>query len=85
MNPAYFGYPRCKHFTRYVFYLVVLALLPATAASIFAVDLTRVHVLEKVQIDKENILLRHIAKINGSDPHMVRKLSGIAAERSKVA
>ena len=82
MKPINSGYPGCQQFYRYIVGLAVLALLWATACNIYASDLTRVHILGKVQIDDEKILLGHIAKIEGSDPQMIHKLSGIELGRS---
>ena len=61
---------------------MAFALLWATVCNIYASELTRVHILGKVQIDDETILLGHIAKIEGSDPQMIHKLSGIVVGRA---
>jgi flagella basal body P-ring formation protein FlgA len=82
MKPIKSGYPNCKLFISYIVGLVAFALLWATVCNIFASDLTRVHISETVQIDDEKILLGHIAKIEGSDPQMIHKLSGIMVGRA---
>lgn len=82
MKLANSTYPTCKHFGRYIIGLLAFVLLPATACHIFASDLTRVHVLEKVQIDDEKILLSDIAKIEGGDPLLIQKLSGLEIGRA---
>ena len=82
MKPAKSRYPTGKHFCRYIIALLAFVLLPATAGHIFASDLTRVHILEKVQIDDEKILLSDIAKIEGGDPLLIQKLSGLELGRA---
>ena len=82
MKPAKSRYPTGKHFCRYIIALLAFVLLPATACHIFASDLTRVHILEKVQIDDEKILLSDIAKIEGGDPLLIQKLSGLELGRA---
>lgn len=85
MKPPNSGYPTCKQFGRWLFGLLAIVLLPATVCNIFASDLTRVRVLEKVQVDDENILLSQIAKIEGGDPLLIQKLSGIVVGRSPLS
>jgi len=82
MKPTNSGYPICKHFGCYIIGLLALVLLPATACNIFASDLTRIRVLEKVEIDDEKILLGDIAKIEGSDSLLIQKLSAIVVGRA---
>ena len=82
MKPAISAYPTCKQFCYYLIGLLALVLLPATAGNIFASDLTRVRILEKVQIDDDKIFLRDIAKIEGSDPLLIQKLSEIVVGRA---
>jgi flagellar basal body P-ring formation protein FlgA len=82
MKPTNFGHPICKHFGRYIIGLLALVLLPATACNIFASDLTRIRILEKVQVDDEKILLSDIAKIEGSDSLLIQKLSAIMVGRA---
>jgi flagella basal body P-ring formation protein FlgA len=82
MKPINSGYKGCKHFGGYIVSLVAVALLWATVCNIHAADLTRVHIVEKVQVDDEKILLGHIAKIESSDPQMLHKLSGIVVGRA---
>ena len=82
MKPAKSRYPTGKHYCRYIIALLAFVLLPATACHIFASDLTRVHILEKVQIDDEKILLSDIAKIEGGDPLLIQKLSGLELGRA---
>jgi len=43
---------------------------------------TRVHVATMTQIDGENILLGKIAKIEGNDPDLLKRLSGVVIGRS---
>jgi hypothetical protein len=76
------GYPICKQFGRCIFGLLALVLLPATAGNVSASDLTRIRVLERVQVDGDKIHLSNIAKIEGSDPLLIQKLSGIVVGRS---
>ena len=76
------GYPTCKQFGRCIFGLLALVLLPATAGNVFASELTRIRVLEKVQVDGDKIHLSQIAKIEGGDPLLIQKLSGIVVGRS---
>ncbi len=82
MKSTNFGCPTCKHFGCYIMGLLALVLLPATACNIFASGLTRIRILEKVEIDDEKILLRDIAKIEGSDSLLVQKLSAIVVGRA---
>ena len=82
MKPTNSGYPICKCFGRSIIGLLALVLLPATACNIFASDLTRIRVLEKVEIDNEKILLGDIAKIEGSDSLLIQKLSAIMVGRA---
>ncbi len=82
MKPAISAYPTCKHFCCYLIGLLALVLLPATAGNIFASDLTRIRILEKVQIDDDKIFLRDIAKIEGSDSLLIQKLSEIVVGRA---
>ena len=82
MKPTHSGNSICKHFGRYIIGLLVLVLLPATACNIFASDLTRIRILEKIQVDDEKILLRDIAKIEGSDSLLIQKLSAIMVGRA---
>ena len=82
MKPTHSGYTICKHFGRYIAVLLASVLLPATVCNIFASDLTRIRILEKAQIDDEKILLSDIAKIEGSDPLLVQKLSAIVVGRA---
>jgi len=82
MKPNHSGYPICKHFGRYIIGLLALVLLPATACNISASELTRIRILEKVQIDDEAIRLSDIAKIEGSDSLLIQKLSGIVVGRA---
>ncbi len=49
--------------------------IPAAAA-------TRVNVLKMTQVDGEHILLGKIAKIEGNDPHLIKRLSGVVIGRS---
>ena len=60
-----------------ILYLIVFVLLPGMVSEILAANLTRVSVLEKVQIDAENILLGKIAEIESSDPILNQKLNGV--------
>ena len=76
------GYPNGKYFSCFIVGLVAFALLWATVCNTVASDLTRVRILEKVQIDDEKILLSNIAKIEGGDPQMIHKLSGIVVGRA---
>ncbi len=82
MKPTNSGYPICKRFGRYIIGLLALVLLSATACNIFASDLTRIRVLEKVEINDEKILLGDIAKIEGSDSLLIQKLSAIMVGRA---
>jgi flagella basal body P-ring formation protein FlgA len=82
MKSTHSGYPTCKHFGCYIMGLLALVLLPATACNIFASDLTRIRILEKVEIDDEKILLRDIAKIEGRDSLLIQKLSAIVVGRA---
>lgn len=82
MTPTNYGYPACKPFCRCIIGLLAFVLLPATACQIFASDLIRVHILEKVQIDDEKILLSDIARIEGDDPVLVQKLGSIVVGRA---
>ena len=82
MKPINSGYPGCRHLYCFVVGLVAFALLSATVGNIYASDWTRVHILGNVQIDEETILLGHIAKIEGNDPQMTQKLSGIVVGRA---
>ncbi len=82
MKPGNSKYSTCGHFCRTLIGLLAFVLLPATTCNIFASDLTRVHILEKVQIDDEKILLSDIAKIEGGDPRLVQKLSAIEVGRA---
>lgn len=82
MKPLNSGYPTWQQFARCVFGLLAIVLLPATVCNIFASDLTRVRVLQKVQVDDENILLSQIAKIEGGDPLLIQKLNAIVVGRS---
>jgi flagella basal body P-ring formation protein FlgA len=76
------GYRGCRHLYGFIVGLAAFALLSATVCNIYASDLTRVHILGNVQIDEENILLGHIAKIEGNDSQMTQKLSGIVVGRA---
>ncbi len=82
MKPINSGYPGCRHFYCYIVALVVFALLSATVCNTYASDLTRIHILENVDVDNEKILLGHIAKIEGGDPQMIHKISGIVVGRA---
>jgi flagella basal body P-ring formation protein FlgA len=76
------GYPNGIYSSYFIVGLVAFALLWATVCHTVASDLTRVRILEKVQIDDEKILLGNIAKIEGGDPQMIRKLGGIMVGRA---
>ena len=76
------GYPNGKYFSCFIVGLVAFALLWATVCNTVASDLTRVRILEKVQIDDEKILLSDIAKIEGGDPLLIQKLSGLELGRA---
>jgi len=69
-------------YTFYVTGLLALMLLPAATCDILASDLTRVEILEKVQIDDEKILLGDIARITGSNPQLNQKLGAIMIGRA---
>jgi flagella basal body P-ring formation protein FlgA len=57
-------------------------LLPGLTSEIMAAAVTRIHVSAMTQIDGENILLGKIAKIEGNDPDLLKRLSGIVIGRS---
>jgi flagella basal body P-ring formation protein FlgA len=57
-------------------------LLPGLTSEIMAVSATRVHVSAMTQIDGKNILLGKIAKIEGNDPDLLKRLSGVVIGRS---
>ncbi len=57
-------------------------ILLGLTGEIMAVAATRVHVSTMTQIDGENILLGKIAKIEGNDPHLLKRLSGLVIGRS---
>jgi len=76
------GYPTCKRLCHFMIGLLAVVSLLASACNIFASELTRVQILETVQIDDEDILLRHIARIEGSNPLVIEKLSGIVVGRA---
>lgn len=82
MKPRNSGQPKFKHVYRPIISLVVLGMLAASVGNIFAIELTRVRVLEEAQIDGEKIRLGNISKINGSDTQEILKLSGIVLGRS---
>ena len=75
-------YPGCRHYFRFIAGLVAYALLSATVCPIYASDLIQVQISGDVQVDDENILLGHIAKIEGGDPQLIHKLSGIVVGRA---
>ena len=57
-------------------------LLPGLTSEILAAAATRVQVSAMTQIDGENILLGKIATIEGNDPHLLKRLSGVVIGRS---
>ena len=76
------GHPTCKRLCHYMIGLLAVVLLPASACNIFASELTWIQILETVQIDDEDILLSHIARIEGNNPLVIEKLSGIVVGRA---
>jgi flagella basal body P-ring formation protein FlgA len=57
-------------------------LLPGLTSEIMAAAVTRIHVSAMTQIDGKNILLGKIAKIEGNDPDLLKRLSGVVIGRS---
>jgi len=82
MKSTRFGHRQIHPFTIYVMGLLALLLLPASSGNIFASELTRVQILETVQIDGEKILLGDIARITGSNSQMIQKISTIMLGRA---
>lgn len=82
MKSTSFGHRQIQPFIIYVMGLVALLLLPATTRHLFASELTRVQILEAVKIDGEEILLGDIAKITGSNSHMIQKISAVMVGRA---
>lgn len=82
MKSSTFGYSSRKLFCPLIVGLVAFALMSATVCNTVASDLTRIRILEKVQIDDEKILLGNISTIEGGDPQMIHKLSGIEVGRA---
>jgi flagella basal body P-ring formation protein FlgA len=81
MKSTRFSYRQYRLYTVYVIGLLAL-LLPATTCNILASELTRVQILEKVQIAGEKILLGDIANITGGDSQLIKKLSAIMVGRA---
>jgi len=71
-----------RHLYSFIISLLAFVLLAGMVSEIFAADLIRVRIKQKVQINDENILLGRIAKIDGIDPIKVQKLSGIVVGRA---
>ena len=82
MKSTSFGHRQIQPFIIYVMGLVALLLLPAATRHLFASELTRVQILEAVQIDGEEILLGDIAKITGSNSQMIQKISAVMVGRA---
>jgi flagella basal body P-ring formation protein FlgA len=76
------GYPQGKPFYSCAAGLVAFVLLLASVCTLYASDLTRVHIPGKVQVDDEKILLGQIAEIEGSDPQLLHTLNGIVLGRA---
>ena len=81
MKSTRFGYRQYCLYAIYVIGMLTL-LLPAATCNIFASELTRVQVLEKVQIAGDKILLGDIATITGSDSQLIQRLSTIMVGRA---
>ena len=62
----------------FILCLFVLLFLMGIPGNLYAADLTVIRVLERAEIDNDEILLGRIAEIKGEDQEMVRTLQAIA-------
>ncbi len=75
-------YIKYRFFKLVIIVFLAGLMLQGLISEIMAAAATRVHVSTMTQIDGEHILLGKIAKIEGHDPHLIKRLSGVVIGRS---
>jgi flagella basal body P-ring formation protein FlgA len=76
------GFSTGRQWGRFSLCLLAILMLLGMAGNILATDVIRIRILEKAQIDDDNILLANIAKIKGGDPLLIQKLGSIVVGRA---